>query len=214
MVPPRVVSLVLPSAEDKAEALDHALAQAAEADLLLLSGGVSAGKIRSCRGPPWPVLALASNLPAFASSRQAPGLWGAAKRASRVFSIAWRGAHFAVLWASRQSSLFRRHLSALCGAHCWRRLQAVLNLAHALPWRGSQKIPTSTASLDSPAFSPRPAPQRAVGQLPEVALVPSQGSGDLAALARCNCFLVVPEETSSLEAAQLSAFCSPEHVRW
>jgi molybdopterin molybdotransferase len=35
---------VLPSAEDKAEALDHALAQAAEADLLLLSGGVSAGK--------------------------------------------------------------------------------------------------------------------------------------------------------------------------
>jgi molybdopterin molybdotransferase len=32
------------------------------------------------------------------------------------------------------------------------------------------------------------------GHLPEVQLVPSQGSGDLAALSRSNCFLIVPEE--------------------
>ncbi|MGH9599932.1 MAG: gephyrin-like molybdotransferase Glp, partial [Terracidiphilus sp.] len=31
------------------------------------------------------------------------------------------------------------------------------------------------------------------GRLPEVAFVPWQGSGDLAALARSNCFLVMPE---------------------
>jgi len=34
----------------------------------------------------------------------------------------------------------------------------------------------------------------AAGQLPEVELIPWQGSGDLAAMARSNCFLVVPEE--------------------
>jgi len=39
-----------------------------------------------------------------------------------------------------------------------------------------------------------------VGQLPEVALVPCQGSGDLAALARSNCFEVVPEEAHTLKA--------------
>jgi molybdopterin molybdotransferase len=32
------------------------------------------------------------------------------------------------------------------------------------------------------------------GELPEVALVAWQGSGDLAAMAQSNCFLVVPEE--------------------
>ena len=41
------------------------------------------------------------------------------------------------------------------------------------------------------------------GHLPEVALVPWQGSGDLAALARSNCFLVVPEEARSLEAGAI-----------
>jgi molybdopterin molybdotransferase len=40
------------------------------------------------------------------------------------------------------------------------------------------------------------------GQLPEVALVPWQGSGDLAALARSNCFLVIPEETAGLSAGE------------
>ena len=35
---------VLPTAADNAQALDAALAEAAEADLLLISGGVSAGK--------------------------------------------------------------------------------------------------------------------------------------------------------------------------
>jgi molybdopterin molybdotransferase len=32
------------------------------------------------------------------------------------------------------------------------------------------------------------------GQLPEVAPVPCQGSGDVAAMARSNCFLVLPED--------------------
>ena len=35
--------------------------------------------------------------------------------------------------------------------------------------------------------------RRAAGQMPEVEPVPWQGSGDLAAMARSNCFLVLPE---------------------
>jgi len=40
--------------------------------------------------------------------------------------------------------------------------------------------------------------------LPEVALVPTQGSGDLASLARSNCFLVVPEEAHRLKAGAIA----------
>jgi molybdopterin molybdotransferase len=38
------------------------------------------------------------------------------------------------------------------------------------------------------------------GTVPEVALVTWQGSGDLAAMARANCFLVVPEDSDRLRA--------------
>ena len=47
------------------------------------------------------------------------------------------------------------------------------------------------------------------GTLPEVALVPWQGSGDLAAIARANCFLVVPEETSHFDAGSIVRILLP-----
>jgi molybdopterin molybdotransferase len=37
---------------------------------------------------------------------------------------------------------------------------------------------------------------------PVVALVPWQGSGDLAAMARSNCFLVLPEQTQQIKAGE------------
>jgi molybdopterin molybdotransferase len=40
------------------------------------------------------------------------------------------------------------------------------------------------------------------GTVPEVQLVPWQGSGDLAALSRSNCFLVIPEDAGFLEAGE------------
>jgi molybdopterin molybdotransferase len=49
----------------------------------------------------------------------------------------------------------------------------------------------------------------AAGQLTEVALVPMQGSGDLAALARSNCFLVVPEEAHNLDAGAIVRILLP-----
>jgi molybdopterin molybdotransferase len=41
------------------------------------------------------------------------------------------------------------------------------------------------------------------GPEPQVAPVPWQGSGDQAAMARANCFLVVPEEAHRLRAGAL-----------
>ena len=41
------------------------------------------------------------------------------------------------------------------------------------------------------------------GRLPQVATVPWHGSGDLPAFARSNCFLVVPDDVSSLEAGAM-----------
>ena len=41
------------------------------------------------------------------------------------------------------------------------------------------------------------------GKPPQVSFVPWHGSGDLTALARSNCFLVVPEDAHSLEPGSL-----------
>ncbi len=50
------------------------------------------------------------------------------------------------------------------------------------------------------------------GSTPEVALSPGRASGDLAAMARANCFLVVPEDADRLEPARSFAFCFSEEV--
>jgi molybdopterin biosynthesis enzyme len=39
--------------------------------------------------------------------------------------------------------------------------------------------------------------------MPHVRRVPWQGSGDLAAMALANCFLVVPEESDSIDAGSI-----------
>jgi molybdopterin molybdotransferase len=194
---------VLPSAEDKAEALDHALAQAAEADLLLLSGGVSAGKFDLVE----PALARAGARFQFTGVRIQPGkplVYGelpSGRHASSQSRGEERTLPFFGLPGNPVSSavtflLFAAPmLAALAGS-----LESGPRFALARLSKDSDKHgkPGLTRFLSaSCTFS------GAVGQLPEVALVPSQGSGDLAALARCNCFLVVPEETSSLEAGAI-----------
>jgi molybdopterin molybdotransferase len=45
--------------------------------------------------------------------------------------------------------------------------------------------------------------------VPEVALVPWQGSGDLAALALSNCFLVIPEDQAGLAAGEIVSILLP-----
>jgi len=60
-----------------------------------------------------------------------------------------------------------------------------------------------------PAYSTFGGAGQQAGQLPEVALVPWQGSGDLAALARSNCFLVIPDEVRGLEAGAMVRILLP-----
>jgi len=187
---------LLPAAADNAQALDAALAQAAEADLLLISGGVSAGKFDLVE----PALARAGARFHFTGVRIQPGkplVFGELPR-SRVgvnqnehgtkcfFGLPGNPVSSAVTFLLFAAPV----LAALAGSLEHGTRFALARLARAA---GKHGKPGLTRFL--PAHCDFGA---TAGQLPEVALLPSQGSGDLAALARANCFFVVPEEAHRL----------------
>jgi molybdopterin molybdotransferase len=197
---------ILPTASDNARALDTALAQASEADLLLITGGVSAGKFDLVE----PALARAGARFHFTGVRIQPGkplVFGempkhrneagnANSKAGASTTIADRLMPFFGLPGNPVSSavtflLFAAPvLSALSG-----NLDAGPRFAMARLAGGAHKHEKGGLTR----FLPAKCTFGAAGQLPEVALVPWQGSGDLAAMAQSNCFLVVPEEPLPLE---------------
>lgn len=177
---------VLPPAIDKAEVLDEALAQAAEADFLLITGGVSAGKFDLVE----PALARAGARFHFTGVRIQPGkplVFGEmpnkqdARRTLPFFGLPGNPVSSAVTFQLFAAPV----LAALAGC-----LEAGPRFALA---RLDPKL-RSQAKAGLTRFLPARCTFGAAGQLPEVTLVPWQGSGDLAAMAHCNCFLVVPEE--------------------
>jgi molybdopterin molybdotransferase len=189
---------VLPTAADDAQILDKSLAAAAEADMLLISGGVSAGKFDLVE----PALARAGAQFHFTGVRIQPGkplVFGELPRgeartlpffglpgnpvSSAVTFLLFAAPVLAALAGCRQSGPRFGPCFALA------RL-AVATDKHGKP--GLTRFLPASCTFNSPA-----------GQLPEVALVPWQGSGDLAALARSNCFLVVPEEAHRLESGSI-----------
>jgi molybdopterin molybdotransferase len=186
---------VLPAAADDARVLDKSLAAAAAADLLLISGGVSAGKFDLVE----PALARAGAQFHFTGVRIQPGkplvfgqLPGSNKRTIPFFGLPGNPVSSAVTFLLFAAPV----LGALAGCRpsgprfgprfALARLAAATD-KHGKP--GLTRFLPACCSFNPPG-----------GQLPEVALVPWQGSGDLAALARSNCFLVVPEEAHRLEA--------------
>lgn len=201
---------IFPTASDNAHALDTALAQAMEADLLLISGGVSAGKFDLVE----PALTRAGARFKFTGVRIQPGKPlvfgempryrnGAATspinppdRAGKRASVDGRSLPFFGLPGNPVSSavtflLFAAPvLYALAGS-----LEPGprFALARLAPNSGNQEKTGLTR------FLPAKCTFGAAGRLPEVALVSWHGSGDLAGMARCNCFLVVPEEPGALE---------------
>ena len=186
---------VLPAAADNAQALDASLDQAAKADLLLISGGVSAGKFDLVE----PALARAGARFHFTGVRIQPGkplVFGELPRSHAGVNQNEHGAKYFGLPGNPVSSavtflLFAAPvLAALAGSLETFPQFALAKLASATDKYGK---PGLTRFL--PAFCDFGA---TAGQLPEVASVPAHGSGDLAALARANCFLVVPEEVASL----------------
>ncbi len=188
---------VLPTAADAAEALDAALRGIAETDLLLVTGGVSAGKFDLVE----PALQRAGAQFHFTGVRIQPGKptvfgelrgnkGGSEGRQRRrrlpLFGLPGNPVSSAVTFLLFAAPV----LAALAG-----RRDAVPRFA----WARLAAEVKGKAGLTRflPAFCNFGASASA---LPEVALVPWQGSGDLAALARSNCFLVLPEEAHRLEA--------------
>jgi molybdopterin molybdotransferase len=189
---------VLPRAADTAEALDAALAQAAQADLLLISGGVSAGKFDLVE----PALARIGARFLFTGVKIQPGkplVFGdlPAKNSADQEQSPVRLPFFGLPGNPVSSAvtflLFAAPvLAALAGSTGTGMRFALARLRVASDRHGK---PGLTRFL--------PARCSFAGATPEVELVPWQGSGDLAALAHSNCFLVVPEDAHRLEAGSI-----------
>jgi molybdopterin molybdotransferase len=192
---------VLPAAADNAQALDAALAQAVTADLLLISGGVSAGKFDLVE----PALARIGARFHFTGVRIQPGkptVFGDLPRPAASHSLPFFGLPGNPVSTAVTFLLFAAPvLAALAGnAESYPRF-ALARLAPSADRRAKAGLTRFLpASCD---FSAAP------GQPPQVSFVPWHGSGDLVALARSNCFLVIPEDAHSLEPGSLVRILLP-----
>lgn len=185
---------VLPTVGDTAEALDEALrtAQSNGADLLLISGGVSAGKFDLVE----PALKRAGARFHFTGVRIQPGkplVFGEVsvrERMSPFFGLPGNpissAATFLLFGAPMLQALAGREFAEPCFV------------------MARLKEPTDrNAKTGLTRFLPaRCELSRGNGEL-QVATVPWHGSGDLPAFGRSNCFVVVPDDVSSLEAGSM-----------
>lgn len=183
---------VLPIARDTAKSLDAALARAASADLLLITGGVSAGKFDLVE----PALIRAGAHFHFAGVRIQPGkplVFGELPRRSTPLNQNKYGTKCFGLPGNPVSSAvtFMLFAAPVVAALAGRSARGP-NFALA---RLTEDVKTKTGLTRF-----LPAVCTFAGPTPEVALVPWQGSGDLAAMAVANCFLVVPEDSRCLRA--------------
>lgn len=198
--------IVLETAADTGEALDAALAQARKADMFLISGGVSAGKYDLVE----PALArlgaqfhftgvrIQPGKPLVFGEVAASGLKPYINRGRANENLAPDAIPFFGLPGNPISSAATFHLfaapilAALAGSD---ETSPRFVLAHLS--RDTDRKTKAGLTRFLPAlceFSP------SVNELPQVAIVPWQGSGDLTAFARSNCFLVVPEDAGFLTA--------------
>jgi molybdopterin molybdotransferase len=182
---------ILPSATDDAVALDAELGRALAADLLLISGGVSAGKFDLVE----PALAKLGARFHFTGVRIQPGkplVFGELPGARG--SLLFFGLPGNPISSAATFLLFAEPvLAALSGAREGGPRLALAQLARDVVSR-----PNLTR------FVPAMCDFRAtVDGLPLVAPVGSQGSGDLASFARSNCFLVVPEGPDGLKGGEI-----------
>ncbi len=176
---------ILPIAADTAEALDAALEKASEADLLLITGGVSAGKFDLVE----PALARRNAVFHFTGVRIQPGkplVFGELPPHDQNSTKCFFGLPGNPISSAVTFQLFAAPiLAALSG-----RTDQAPRFALAQLAREVKSKPGLTRFL--------PARCSFTGNPPQVEHIDWQGSGDLAAMARSNCFLVVPEETASL----------------
>jgi molybdopterin molybdotransferase len=218
--------IVLPTADDTAEALDVSLAQAVQADMFLISGGVSAGTHDLVE----PALARLGAQFHFTGVKIQPGkplVFGELKSTSfseakeTGFSEA-KGAGFSPYISpaqkegalapevpSRNIPFFGLPGNPISSAATFLLFAAPILAALAGSGEAHPRFVLAQLSRDTDRkgkpgltrFLPaRCAFSRSVNELPEVATVPWHGSGDLSAFAQSNCFLVIPESAASLTA--------------
>lgn len=188
--------MVLPKAADDPEALDTALDQAAKAGLLLISGGVSTGKYDLVEE----ALARAGAEFHFTGVRIQPGKplvfgqlprgSGADERIQPFFGLPGNPISSAATFLLFAAPI----LSALAGA-----TESASRFVLARLAKDCRGKPGLTRFV--PAHCAFNAPP---GELPSVSAVAWQGSGDLSAFARSNCFLVVPEGVDLLRAGEIA----------
>ncbi len=182
---------VLPITPDNAEALDAAIAQARTSDMLLVTGGVSAGKFDLVE----PALARAGAAFHFTGVRMQPGkplVFGEVPRADGTSSIPLFGLPGNPVSSAVTFLLFAAPmLAALSGCNQHGPRFALARLAKVAGKQGksgfTRFLPARCTFASSGDLS--------IGDLPSVELVPWQGSGDIAAMARANCFLVLDDAT-------------------
>lgn len=185
--------IVLPTAADTSEGLDAALAQAADADMLLISGGVSAGKYDLVE----PALARLGAQFHFTGVRIQPGKplvfgqiprSGEPRNAQFFFGLPGNPISSAATFLLFAAPV----LAALAGSLEIHPRFVLAQLAHDTDRKAKPGLTRFLPALCT--FN------RSVAALPQVATVPWHGSGDLTAFAHSNCFLVIPEDASYLEA--------------
>jgi molybdopterin molybdotransferase len=188
--------IVLPTVADTPEALNATLAEASGADMLLISGGVSAGKYDLVE----PALERLGAQFHFTGVRIQPGkplVFGQIPRgeepsAAQLFC----GLPGNPISSAATFLLFAAPiLDALAGT---REIHPRFVLAQLAGDTGGRARPGLTRFLPAICtFS------TSVSALPQVTIVPWQGSGDLTAFAQSNCFLVIPEVAARLEAGSI-----------
>lgn len=193
--------VIHPTASDDPEALDSAINQAANADMLLISGGVSAGKYDLVED----ALARAGAVFHFTGVRIQPGGpvvfgqlprgAGSSERLQPFFGLPGNPISSAVTFRLFAAQV----LAQLAGnAHLGPPF-ALARLARECKGKpGLTRFVPAGCNFSPPA-----------GELPSVAAVEWQGSGDLAAFARSNCFIVVPDKADLLAAGEIVQILLP-----
>ena len=180
---------ILPIAKDDADALEEALRQAIEADMLVISGGVSAGKFDLVE----PALAKLGAQFHFTGVRIQPGkplVFGEIPRKDRELNAQ-------LFFGLPGNPISSAATFLLFAAPVLARLSG-----------GSAILPQFAFARLSRSVNGKPDLTRFVpavrsGDGTEVAPVGSQGSGDLAAFARADCFLAVSEGVDRIEPGAL-----------
>jgi molybdopterin molybdotransferase len=184
--------VVLSNAADTSEALDTALAEAVQADMILISGGVSAGKYDLVE----PALARLGTQFHFTGVKIQPGkplVFGEIPKKQNPLAKLLFGLPGNPISSAATFQLFASPiLAAFAGS---REIHPHFVLAHLFRDTDRKNKPGLTRFLPARCtFNP------SVSELPQVVTVPWHGSGDLTAFAQSNCFLVIPEDVSFLEA--------------